>query len=218
MSSRTAAQEVEDAMFAAALQEEEYAALEYEHSSFHRRGGAARTRGRGRGCSGPNYSSGYHPAAPSRTPPSATSRTPPSAALHPTGSFAGGAPPAHHHRVGAYSHTSRARGDFGRGGSRGRSGDFMVDVDNMSYEQLLELEEKVGAVKVGLPADMLNKLRKIIVRTDPPEGAAPCSICMDAMCKGSEVRCLPCSHTYHSECIGQWLSEHKTCPSVQRRC
>ena len=33
-----------------------------------------------------------------------------------------------------------------------------VDIDNMTYEELLELEEKIGSVSKGLSEDQIKKL------------------------------------------------------------
>lgn len=40
-----------------------------------------------------------------------------------------------------------------------------------------------------------------------------CSICMDNFAQGDMIRLLPgCGHTFHSECVDEWLSLHATCP------
>ena len=36
-----------------------------------------------------------------------------------------------------------------------------------------------------------------------------CSICL-------EPYNLPCGHTYHKECIDEWLKKHNTCPGCRR--
>jgi len=40
-----------------------------------------------------------------------------------------------------------------------------------------------------------------------------CVICMIEFCIGDRVRYLPCVHTYHTECIDDWLMRSFTCPS-----
>ena len=40
-----------------------------------------------------------------------------------------------------------------------------------------------------------------------------CVICMIEFCIGDRVRYLPCMHTYHTECIDDWLMRSFTCPS-----
>lgn len=40
-----------------------------------------------------------------------------------------------------------------------------------------------------------------------------CVICMIEFVIGDRVRYLPCMHTYHTECIDDWLMRSFTCPS-----
>mmetsp|Transcript_32814 Transcript_32814/g.57219 ORF Transcript_32814/g.57219 Transcript_32814/m.57219 type:complete len:141 (+) Transcript_32814:1164-1586(+) len=40
-----------------------------------------------------------------------------------------------------------------------------------------------------------------------------CSICSEP--KHADVRKLPCSHTYHADCIGGWLRLRRTCPECR---
>jgi len=40
-----------------------------------------------------------------------------------------------------------------------------------------------------------------------------CVICMVEFVIGDRVRYLPCMHTYHTECIDDWLMRSFTCPS-----
>lgn len=40
-----------------------------------------------------------------------------------------------------------------------------------------------------------------------------CVICMIEFAIGDPVRYLPCMHTYHTDCIDDWLMRSFTCPS-----
>lgn len=40
-----------------------------------------------------------------------------------------------------------------------------------------------------------------------------CVICMMEFIVGDSVRYLPCMHTYHVQCIDDWLMRSLTCPS-----
>jgi E3 ubiquitin-protein ligase RNF11 len=40
-----------------------------------------------------------------------------------------------------------------------------------------------------------------------------CVICMIEFIVGDRVRYLPCMHTYHVDCIDDWLMRSFTCPS-----
>lgn len=39
-----------------------------------------------------------------------------------------------------------------------------------------------------------------------------CTVCLDAMVAGEEVRKLPCSHMFHQKCIDSWLLDKRKCP------
>ena len=84
-----------------------------------------------------------------------------------------------------------------------------MDIDNMSYEQLLELQESIGHVKVGVPKDVLSTFP--VWRAKASSGIE-CSVCFDAADGISVFRCLPCRHRFHRHCIDEWLDGHKTCP------
>lgn len=43
--------------------------------------------------------------------------------------------------------------------------------------------------------------------------AKECVICMNEFLFGEQLRYLPCMHTYHKECIDDWLMRSFTCPS-----
>ncbi|KAL3867784.1 hypothetical protein ACJMK2_040632 [Sinanodonta woodiana] len=40
-----------------------------------------------------------------------------------------------------------------------------------------------------------------------------CAICMCDFVMGESLRFLPCMHTYHKDCIDDWLMRSFTCPS-----
>jgi len=86
-----------------------------------------------------------------------------------------------------------------------------VDVDNMSYEQLLELEEKMGKVKKGVSVIDLSSLP--IHQYSQKNGTTEnCSICCEDFTDKDRLRTLPCFHNFHVACIDEWLKDNKTCP------
>ena len=39
-----------------------------------------------------------------------------------------------------------------------------------------------------------------------------CSVCLEAFQEGDSVRTVPCFHTFHQQCIDDWLSQKGVCP------
>merc|ERR1712187_623332 len=87
------------------------------------------------------------------------------------------------------------------------------DVDRMSYEELLELTDRVGSVSRGLSAATVARLPKHRYVEDATTTESPtCSICLDDFSTGHELVSLPCMHRFHASCICEWLQKATTCP------
>ncbi|KAL5760517.1 hypothetical protein ACOSP7_019024 [Xanthoceras sorbifolium] len=91
-----------------------------------------------------------------------------------------------------------------------------VDLDNMTYEELLDLGETVGTQSRGLSQELINllptskyKFGNLFSRKRSGER---CVICQMRYKRGDLQMKLPCKHVYHSECITKWLSINKICP------
>ncbi|KAF7830607.1 putative E3 ubiquitin-protein ligase RHG1A [Senna tora] len=96
-----------------------------------------------------------------------------------------------------------------------RHRDMRLDVDNMSYEELLALEERIGNVSTGLSEDTimkLLKLKKYSVETGSQLEAEPCCVCQEVYNDGDDIGTLDCGHDYHTDCIKQWLMHKNLCP------
>jgi hypothetical protein len=87
-----------------------------------------------------------------------------------------------------------------------------IDIDSMSYEELLQLEEKIGTVSKGLNEEQYCKLAKSIAGEKAEGEERLCSICYDDIKCGEEFNTLPCKHHFHSHCIKEWLIKEKICP------
>ena len=83
----------------------------------------------------------------------------------------------------------------------------------MTYEQLMELEDRNGKVSKGLTQSEIKSIKEMVWmrRSDTAEEA--CSICFDNFEKYQKFKKLPnCPHEYHSKCIDKWLENEKRCP------
>jgi len=93
-----------------------------------------------------------------------------------------------------------------------------VDTINMSYEELLSLEERNGKVTLGLDASLLpllpcypfEEVEHIIEVED-----RLCMICQMDFERGESLRHLFCNHFYHEACIDKWFKSHCTCPACK---
>jgi hypothetical protein len=104
------------------------------------------------------------------------------------------------------------------------------DVDNMTYEQLLALEARMGGAEQVTNSIMtaVSRLPIIVYKAPeskknsgdgvPPEGTAAtatavagstegktCSICLVEYDSGDSLILLPCFHQFHSDCGFQWF-------------
>ncbi|PRP77883.1 hypothetical protein PROFUN_08557 [Planoprotostelium fungivorum] len=84
-----------------------------------------------------------------------------------------------------------------------------VDVDNMSYEELLALTERIGNVKSHAATDdVIDSLPLVKIETE----GITCAVCLEDLSVGEMSSRLPCNHHYHKECIDKWLKTKKHCP------
>uniref|UniRef100_A0A0E0DUG9 RING-type E3 ubiquitin transferase n=1 Tax=Oryza meridionalis TaxID=40149 RepID=A0A0E0DUG9_9ORYZ len=112
----------------------------------------------------------------------------------------------------------RTRLLWGRFGMHDQHQDWRLDVDNMTYEELLDLEDRIGYVSTGLHDDEITRsLRMVKYSAFNPKHFATeversCSICQEEFEANEETGRLICGHSYHVQCIKQWLSRKNTCP------
>jgi hypothetical protein len=79
----------------------------------------------------------------------------------------------------------------------------------MTYEELLELEEAMGNVKVSYSRAQIESIPICTLSEDEDD---PCTICQIELSAGEIVKRLPkCGHFYHIECIDEWLDGKKKC-------
>ncbi|CAL1381649.1 unnamed protein product [Linum trigynum] len=110
---------------------------------------------------------------------------------------------------------------FVMGGRMDRFSDWRLDIDDMSYEQLLELGDKIGHVSTGLKEDeiahcirkfKLSGLNGLSSHNIKVTLEKKCSVCQEEYEGDDEVGKLECGHGFHIQCIKQWLAYKNKCP------
>lgn len=88
-----------------------------------------------------------------------------------------------------------------------------MNIDNANYEQLLELEERMGKVSKGYQEDEISNIPVL----DVCEGDeyTDCAICIDKIKKGDKKYLIPCDHDFHVDCLKENLKISKKCPVCQ---
>ncbi|XP_060195389.1 uncharacterized protein LOC132624662 [Lycium barbarum] len=83
--------------------------------------------------------------------------------------------------------------------------------ENFERELLQSLVEQARKEFRSLPAvRMMQFLQGVHLPEN--ESTDMCSICMERYLPGSEAYSMPCSHSFHFDCIGTWLLKNPSCP------
>ena len=51
---------------------------------------------------------------------------------------------------------------------------------------------------------------RVVTAEDAKE--ADCTVCLEQLGLGAEMRRLPCGHAYHRRCVDKWLIRRRKCP------
>ncbi|XP_044479246.1 probable E3 ubiquitin-protein ligase ZFP1 [Mangifera indica] len=102
--------------------------------------------------------------------------------------------------------------------------DMRLDIEDMSYEELLALGERIGNVNTGLSEEAVTsklKIRTYISTKTDINLEAPasmdqesdsCIICQEGYKSQEKIGTLDCGHEYHEECLKKWLYLKNVCP------
>ncbi|PIA64475.1 hypothetical protein AQUCO_00100154v1 [Aquilegia coerulea] len=60
----------------------------------------------------------------------------------------------------------------------------------------------------------LEEIKKILLgpKVFVLDSGEVCTICLDDMEEGDEARTIECKHTFHTNCISEWVKQKATCP------
>ncbi|KAG7481430.1 hypothetical protein MATL_G00066730 [Megalops atlanticus] len=94
-----------------------------------------------------------------------------------------------------------------------------------SYEELLQLEDRLGSVNRGAVQTTIERFTfphkykkrkplelKIAMDEEESDVDEKCTICLSMLEDGEDVRRLPCMHLFHQACVDQWLATSRKCP------
>merc|ERR1711933_583864 len=93
--------------------------------------------------------------------------------------------------------------------------EISIDFDN-DEDELIGSGHKTRGPSISFPSQFKGHARRLssgiltILKKidDEPE----CSVCMCEFEKGEEMGQLECGHTFHKECIVEWLQNEPSCP------
>ncbi|KAL0743594.1 hypothetical protein Bca4012_085107 [Brassica carinata] len=100
--------------------------------------------------------------------------------------------------------------------------DMRLDIEDMSYEELLALSDHIGTVKTGLSEEdvegLLKRRTSLFTRINMEEAPSTdletdsCTICQENYKNQDKIATLDCRHQYHAECLKKWLVVKNICP------
>ena len=85
------------------------------------------------------------------------------------------------------------------------------DVDQMSYEQIMEMQERAGEVSRGYTQEQIDTIETKTWTVGLTKEKC-CWISMENFTEGQKVKILPCNHVYDQQSIDEWLMREKRCP------
>ncbi|KAJ8548264.1 hypothetical protein K7X08_030733 [Anisodus acutangulus] len=99
-------------------------------------------------------------------------------------------------------------------------GSWRLNVEDMSYEQLVELSDRIGYVGTGLAEEkIVQYIRKLKLSTTDSysmlistDKAWRCTICQEGYKVDDDIGKLECGHYHHIDCIKKWLMQKNACP------
>ncbi|KAI5648691.1 hypothetical protein M9H77_34696 [Catharanthus roseus] len=122
--------------------------------------------------------------------------------------------PSSESSISVYSLSSSSTDSSSPGSSFDEFMDMRLDIDGMSYEEILGLQDRIGHVCTGVPESMMSEClnAKKCSTEDQVEGKS-CSICLGVYTTKDEIATIKkCGHEFHPPCIKEWLLQKSVCP------
>lgn len=89
----------------------------------------------------------------------------------------------------------------------GSLGDYFI---GPGFEMLLQRLAENDPNRYGTPPAQKEAVEALA--TVKIDETLQCSVCLDDFEVGTEVKLMPCTHKFHSDCLLPWLELHSSCP------
>ncbi|CCI42106.1 unnamed protein product [Albugo candida] len=96
-------------------------------------------------------------------------------------------------------------------GIHGNPGDYVVGNLSTVINQLMQNDSN----RHGTPPaakEAIEKLPMLAITQEDININPECAVCKDEFNLAEEARRMPCTHTFHPDCILPWLKQHNSCP------
>ncbi|XP_073148243.1 E3 ubiquitin-protein ligase MBR2-like [Henckelia pumila] len=90
--------------------------------------------------------------------------------------------------------------------------DWRLGIDDMSYEELLDLSDGIGNVCTGLKQEEISNCLRKFRPSNSQDKDWRCSVCQEKCSEPEDIGTLECGHHHHLQCIKQWLLQKNSCP------
>lgn len=90
--------------------------------------------------------------------------------------------------------------------------------DQVSYEQILKMQNNKNNKNIILSEDKLSKIPEITFNKKLFGNIEQCFICMDQFKENEILKQINCGHLFHKECLTQWLLNENKCPICNKDC
>lgn len=75
------------------------------------------------------------------------------------------------------------------------------------------MQDEIGFVSKGMSEEEISKIPEVRYKKSVGREGGMCTICQSEFENNERIKKLkPCSHSYHSGCISEWLKNEKNCP------